>query len=184
MNRREFLKRGALLSNSLCLTGVGGAVQARGRSQPRVIDAHWHAGRGFNYGKNDRTWDPWTTYNDPPWTLRRMAEAGIDQTILFPITNVTYEKGNEEIASYVRQWPDKFIGFAKHDATTEAGRRCSNGPKRSAATTPAPQTSTTSTVTCGSRPACSRYGMRSPKCWRPWRKQLRRRPHRAVLCHA
>jgi hypothetical protein len=26
--------------------------------------------------------------------------------------------------------------------------------------------------------------MRSPKCWRPWRKQLRRRPHRAVLCHA
>jgi len=35
---------------------------------------------------------------------------------------VTYEEANKEIASFVQRWPDKFIGFAKHDAKTEAGR--------------------------------------------------------------
>jgi predicted TIM-barrel fold metal-dependent hydrolase len=47
---------------------------------------------------------------------------GIDKTIIFPINNATYKEANEEIASYVRRWPDKLIGFAKHDSKTEAGR--------------------------------------------------------------
>jgi len=34
-----------------------------------VIDAHCHAGKGLHYGKPDS--DPWTTFNDPDWTLRR-----------------------------------------------------------------------------------------------------------------
>jgi len=76
----------------------------------------------MNYGKNDPTSDPWTTYNDPRWTLSRAEEVGIDKTIIFPISNTTYQEANEEIASYVRRWPDKFIGFAKHDARTEAGK--------------------------------------------------------------
>ena len=38
------------------------------------------------------------------------------------INNTTYKEANEEIASYVRRWPDKFIGFAKHDSKTEAGK--------------------------------------------------------------
>jgi predicted TIM-barrel fold metal-dependent hydrolase len=51
-----------------------------------------------------------------------MEEVGIDQTIIFPINNTIFQKANEEIAGYVKKWPTKFIGFAKHDAKTEAGQ--------------------------------------------------------------
>ncbi len=121
MDRRDFLKS-TLIGGSLCVAESAGSAQASQREQIAVIDAHCHAGKGLNYGKNDSTSDPWTTYNDPMWTLRRAEEAGIDKTIIFPINNRTYEAANEEIASYVRRWPDKFIGFAKHDSGTEAGR--------------------------------------------------------------
>ncbi len=121
MDRRDFLK-GALLSSPLFGAKSAGSAQASQQGQTIVIDAHCHAGKGLNYGKNDSTSDPWTTYNDPMWTLRRAEEAGIDKTIIFPINNRTYEAANEEIASYVRRWPDRFIGFAKHDSVTEAGK--------------------------------------------------------------
>jgi predicted TIM-barrel fold metal-dependent hydrolase len=120
MDRRDFFK-GALLSSSLHLAGSARAAQNQAREQTKVIDAHCHAGKGMNYGRNDSTSDPWTTYNDPRWTLRRAEEVGIDKTIIFPISNTTYRQANEEIASYVRRWPDKFIGFAKHDSGSEAG---------------------------------------------------------------
>ncbi|KPK38173.1 MAG: hypothetical protein AMJ65_13265 [Phycisphaerae bacterium SG8_4] len=87
-----------------------------------MIDAHCHAGKGLNYGKDESTSDPWTTYNDPEWTLRKAQQVGIDRTIIFPINNKTYRQANGEIASYVRRWPERFIGFAKHDARTEAGK--------------------------------------------------------------
>jgi len=51
-----------------------------------------------------------------------MAEAGIDRTILFPINNAEYERPNRDIAELCARYPDKFIGFAKHDPQTEAGR--------------------------------------------------------------
>jgi len=121
MKRREFCK-GILLSSPLYLSGTARPGSVQQQRRPYVIDAHCHAGRGINYGKNDPTSDPWTTYNDPKLTLRRAKEAGIDKTIIFPITNSTYQEANEEIASYVRRWPDKFIGFAKHDGKTEAGK--------------------------------------------------------------
>ena len=121
MDRRDFLK-GALVSSSLCLTQPAGSARTSEPQQTAVIDAHCHAGKGMNYGKNDATSDPWTTYNDPMWTLRRADEVGIGKTIIFPISNRTYEAANEEIASYVRRWPDRFIGFAKHDSGTEAGK--------------------------------------------------------------
>lgn len=121
MERRDFFK-GILFSTSLYLAESARSVQTQGRKRPKVIDAHCHAGKGMNYGKNDPTSDPWTTYNDPRWTLRRAEEVGIDKTIIFPISNTTYREANEEIASYVRRWPDKFIGFAKHDSNTEAGK--------------------------------------------------------------
>ena len=121
MDRRDFFK-GAFLSGSLCLAEPAHSAQTPEREQTAVIDAHCHAGRGMNYGKNEATSDPWTTYNDPMWTLRRAEEVGIDKTIIFPINNKTYEAANEEIASYVRRWPDRFIGFAKHDSGTEAGK--------------------------------------------------------------
>ena len=121
MNRRDFFK-GILLSSSLSLAGPVRTARTQDSERPKVIDAHCHAGRGINYAKNDPTSDPWTTYNDPKWTLSRAKEVGITQTIIFPINNATYQKANEEIASYVRRWPDKFIGFAKHDYRTEAGK--------------------------------------------------------------
>lgn len=128
MDRRDFFK-GVLLSSSLCIGSPARAVQTKEREQTKVIDAHCHAGKGMNYGKNastelaevDSMSDPWTTYNDPMWTLHRAEEVGIDKTIIFPINNTVYGEANEEIASYVRRWPDKFIGFAKHDSRTEAG---------------------------------------------------------------
>jgi len=121
MQRRDFFK-GIFLSSSVLLAGSVREARTEERKRPKVIDAHCHAGKGMNYGKNDKTYDPWTTYNDPMWTLTRAAEAGIDKTIIFPINNTTYKEANEEIASYVRRWPEKFIGFAKHDSKTEAGR--------------------------------------------------------------
>ena len=120
MNRREFMNRSLLAGAALSLASDAPAAEPTARGW--IIDAHCHAGRGFNYDKNNPPSDPWTTYNDPEWTLRRMEEAGIDQTILFPISNTTYRQANEEIAGYVRRWPTKFIGFAKHDAQTEAGQ--------------------------------------------------------------
>jgi len=121
MDRRDFFK-GVFLSSSLYVARATSAAQTQGQEGLKVIDAHCHAGKGINYGKNDPTSDPWTTYNDPRWTLSRAEEVGIDKTIIFPISNTTYQEANEEIASYVRRWPDKFIGFAKHDARTEAGK--------------------------------------------------------------
>jgi hypothetical protein len=120
MNRRDFVSVGVLAGASLSVGAS--AAQADKQERVPVIDAHCHAGRGLNYGKDEATSDPWTTYNDPQWTLRRMDEAGIARSIIFPISNVTYENANEEIASYVRRWPERLIGFAKHDAKTEAGK--------------------------------------------------------------
>jgi predicted TIM-barrel fold metal-dependent hydrolase len=118
-HRRRFLR------NSLLVAGAATASQcAAGPAQrrARIIDAHSHAGRGLNYGRNDPSADPWTTYNDPRLLLRKAAEVGIEQSVVFPINNITYAKANEEIASYVRQWPGRFIGFAKHDPKSEAGQ--------------------------------------------------------------
>ncbi len=119
MNRRGFLKSSLVGGASICLFESAGAGAVE---RVRIVDAHCHAGSGMDFGKDDSTGEPWTTYNDPQWTLRHMEEAGIDQSIIFPISNRTYEKANEEIASFARRWPDKFIGFAKHDAKTEAGK--------------------------------------------------------------
>ncbi len=115
MDRRQFVRHS--IGASLALDTF--TCRAADSARPPVIDAHCHAGKGMHYGKPDS--DPWTTFNDPEWTLRRMAEAGIDRTIIFPINNTTYREANEEIASYARRWPTKFVGFAKHDSRTEAG---------------------------------------------------------------
>jgi predicted TIM-barrel fold metal-dependent hydrolase len=96
--------------------GVVAASVARAQSKPPVIDADCHAGHGQGMSA------PWTTFADPQVTLERMAEAGIDRTIVFPIDNETYEKPNEEIAEISKRHPGKFIGFAKHDPQTENGR--------------------------------------------------------------
>jgi predicted TIM-barrel fold metal-dependent hydrolase len=93
------------------------AAQAKaGQGRALVIDAHCHAGTGQAMSA------PWTTRADVEVTLRHMAEAGIDRTIIFPINNAEYARPNREIAEICARYPDKFIGFAKHDPQTEAGR--------------------------------------------------------------
>lgn len=121
MDRRDFCNS-VFLSTFLYVAGSASGTRTQDPDRPTVIDAHCHAGKGMNYGRSDQTSDPWTTYNDPRWTLTRAAEVGIDKTIIFPINNTMYREANKEIASYVRRWPDKFIGFAKHDSKTEAGK--------------------------------------------------------------
>jgi len=123
MNRRDFVQRGLLLGGAL------GAAGARADERPQsakrlscIIDTHTHAGKGMNYGTGNPTSDPWTTFNDPKWVLRQALEAGIDRSVVFPISNTTYAKANEEIAGYVRQYPARLIGFAKHDPKTEEGK--------------------------------------------------------------
>jgi predicted TIM-barrel fold metal-dependent hydrolase len=81
-----------------------------------VIDAHCHAGKG------ELLTAPWSTYNDPEVILRHAEEAGIDKSIIFPVDNPTYEAANREIAAIVAKYPGKFIGFAKHDPVSEAGK--------------------------------------------------------------
>jgi predicted TIM-barrel fold metal-dependent hydrolase len=116
MNRRDFVRLG--MGSALVLNAA--STRATEPARRLIIDAHCHAGKGFDYGKADS--DPWTTFNDPEWTLRRMEEVGIDRTVIFPINNTSYQEANVEIAGYVRRWPAKFIGFAKHDTKTEAGK--------------------------------------------------------------
>jgi len=119
-HRRKLLQRGLIAGGSLV---AGSQLAAHAADQPlRVVDAHCHAGKGLNYGKNDPSSAPWTTFNDPERVLRQADAAGISQTIIFPINNTTYAKANEEIAGYVRKYEGKFIGFAKHDPRTEAGK--------------------------------------------------------------
>jgi predicted TIM-barrel fold metal-dependent hydrolase len=117
MRRRDFVKAGAVLGSALGL-----APAAARQQRPLIIDAHCHAGKGLNYGKGDPRSAPWTTFNDPERVLRQAAAAGISQTVIFPINDTTFEKANEEIAGYVRRHAGKFIGFAKHDPKTEAGK--------------------------------------------------------------
>lgn len=106
ISRRSFLEAAPLAS-----------VLAAPRDPARmIIDAHCHAGRGL------KMQDPWNTRGDLRITLRNMAEAGIDKTIIFPIENPGYEKANEEIAEICGRNPKQFLGFARHDEAIESGR--------------------------------------------------------------
>lgn len=111
-NARENLSRRAFLGGAVTLP----AALAKAQARPLVIDAHCHAGHGV------QMLAPWTTRGDLEVTLRNMAEAGIDRTIIFPIQNPGYERANQEIAEICAQYPGKFIGFARHDVAIEGDR--------------------------------------------------------------
>jgi len=121
MNRRGFVRHSLLLGGVLTSAEAGAATR-EAKPRPAVIDVHGHAGKGLNFAKGDPVADPWTTFNDPKWVLQQAEEAGINQSVIFPINNNTFEKANEEIAGYVRQYPRRLIGFAKHDPKSEAGK--------------------------------------------------------------
>jgi predicted TIM-barrel fold metal-dependent hydrolase len=112
-SRRQFLQQcGAGLSGG----AVAGGVLLGETSQTKVIDCHAHAGTA------SAMTDPWTCLADPAAILRRNQEAGIDQSVIFPINHDTYEEANREIAQICRRFPGKFIGYAKHDPLQEKGR--------------------------------------------------------------
>ena len=108
---------GLALGGSLCL---GSRLDADPPDPKResglIIDAHCHAGTG------EAMTALWNTFNDPEVILRHAEEAGIDKTVIFPVDNPTYERANREIAAIVAKYPGKFIGFAKHDPVSEAGK--------------------------------------------------------------
>jgi predicted TIM-barrel fold metal-dependent hydrolase len=117
MHRRDLLSSGLAVGSVLYLpNSVRGEPAAKAEKADLVIDAHGHAGHGEDLSA------PWRTFNDPKTILQHAEEAGIDKTIIFPISNPTYQKANEEIARIVDRYPDKFVGFAKHDPQTEQGQ--------------------------------------------------------------
>src|SRR4051794_20598373 len=120
MKRRDFVRGTLALGAGLEWSAGGRAAEPEKPKRALVVDCHCHAGRGLNFGKDEHVTDPWTTYNDPKRTLHQAAEVGIDRSVIFPINNTIYEQANKEIAGYVRQYPDRLIGFAKHDPKTEA----------------------------------------------------------------
>ncbi len=117
MRRRDLLRCGMIMGGALPLAEplAAGKVQHQ-NSKDFIVDCHCHAGKGETMSA------PWTSYADPLVTLRRAEEAGIDRTVIFPISNPTYEKANREIADIVARYPDRFIGFAKHDPVSESGK--------------------------------------------------------------
>lgn len=68
-----------------------------------MFDAHCHVGEGVNYRLA------------PEDLLPQMDELGIDRAVLVPVDRciaVDNREGNAYLAKAVRQWPDRFWGFA------------------------------------------------------------------------
>jgi uncharacterized protein len=68
----------------------------------RIIDFHGHQGAWEFYGMRD----------DARRMLRAMDLAGIDQACVFNIFHPDARVAHEQLAGYVREAPDRFIGFA------------------------------------------------------------------------
>jgi len=128
-SRREFLGRGGMLLLGTALWDANGSdsraatpLVAGQQGGIPVIDCHAHAGIARLSGTKDDLTDPWNAVADPETILQHAQEAGINQTVIFPIYNTTYEKANEEIAEICGRHPGRFIAFADHSPATEAGR--------------------------------------------------------------
>jgi predicted TIM-barrel fold metal-dependent hydrolase len=81
-----------------------------------IIDCHCHAGKG------DLLTAPWNTDAPLGPYLRRARQAGIDKTVVFPAFNSDYARANAQLASLIRRYAGRFIGFAFLHAVRDAGR--------------------------------------------------------------
>lgn len=73
-----------------------------------ILDFHAHMGQG-PAGSTDLLQS-----NLPPELIvERAREAGIDKTIVFPVTYPEYSGANREIADAVAEYPEDLIGFAR-----------------------------------------------------------------------
>jgi len=129
-SRRTFLAvGGALIADQAVSRWARGSGRQAGpdssfENEPGkslVVDCHAHVGISREPGGSEELSAPWNTVADPEIILQHAREAGIDKTVIFPINNTTYKEANEEIAGVCRRYPDRFIGFARHDAETESG---------------------------------------------------------------
>jgi hypothetical protein len=73
-----------------------------------IIDFHAHMGRG-----PEGSTDLLQSNLPPELVVERAREAGIDRTVVFPVTYPEYSGANREIADAVAKYPDDLIGFAR-----------------------------------------------------------------------
>ena len=71
-----------------------------------IIDFHCHAGTG------DGLKGPWDTVARLDTYRRRADAAGITHTVLLPVFQSDYRRGNREVAALVRGDPQRYSGFA------------------------------------------------------------------------
>src|SRR5215216_2294929 len=81
-----------------------------------IIDCHCHAGKG------DLLTGPWNTDAPIEPYLKRARAAGIDKTIVFAAFHSNYALANREVASIVRRFSNRLIGFAFVHPKRDAGR--------------------------------------------------------------
>ena len=67
-----------------------------------VIDFHGHVGR----------WDQYGMIDDPVPMLHAMDLAGIDVACVFSIFHPDGRTGNDRVAHFIAEYPDRFLGFA------------------------------------------------------------------------
>jgi len=71
-----------------------------------IIDAHAHVGEGELLN------DIFQVNNDPRRVEHLMTKAGVDRTVIFPVTYKDYAQPNMEVAKLAKENP-RFIGFAR-----------------------------------------------------------------------
>jgi hypothetical protein len=128
-NRREFLCAGgtvlageALYRTAVASPGLMATPRRAAERKVPVIDCHSHVGISRAGPAVDLTDPYYTVGGEPERFIRHMQEAGIDRKVVFPVECTTFKEANEEVAEICRRYPDKFIGFAKHNPVTEKGQ--------------------------------------------------------------
>ncbi|WP_371226972.1 amidohydrolase family protein [Pseudomonas sp. QE6] len=81
-----------------------------------ILDFHVHAGEG------DGMTGPWDTCAPLDAYVRRAQAAGITRSVLLPVFQSDYARGNREIADIVRANPRRWIGFAMVHADRDRDR--------------------------------------------------------------
>jgi hypothetical protein len=125
-SRRAFLATsGALVAGGVTGRWAEGMPVTLDSSAPLapaeslVIDCHSHGGIALEPGGRLELSTPWDTVADPEIIQQHAKEVGIDKTVIFPIDNTNYKEANEYISQLCQRNPERWIGFARHDALTE-----------------------------------------------------------------
>ncbi|HKR04879.1 MAG TPA: amidohydrolase family protein [Bacteroidia bacterium] len=83
--------------------------------QTLIIDSHCHAGKG------DGLTGPWDTNASLDEFMEWSEEAGISKTVLFAAFNSNYSSANEKVSRIVKNFSDKFYGYAFVNAERDKG---------------------------------------------------------------